>query len=145
MKKFYTSLAGVIIVNIIGLMDYVARALFDFRYVYGEIMPADFDLTLNIAVPNLIIFGIWFWALLAAAYARRWGLIVLSLFNLLFNFGIGLATAILFCPSPCQSLWPIGELINLSNIILGLLVATTTFVYIRKNRKAVQKHNLPVT
>lgn len=32
----------------------------------------------------------------------------------------GLATVISFCPSPCQTAWPVGEIAIWSNLLVGI-------------------------
>jgi hypothetical protein len=38
----------------------------------------------------------------------------------------GLVTSITLCPSPCQTMWPLGEIAIWSNYVLG--IPTVTFV-----------------
>jgi len=66
-----------------------------------------------------LIFGVWAWALIAAAGGRRRGLWVALLLTLLANVGLGLGTTLAFCPTPCQTLWPVGELWNWATTLTG--------------------------
>ena len=121
MKTWLTSLTAVIALNIISFINFIARSLLDWRYVYPDFMPAGSDQIVYGAVFYLFVFGIWFWALVAVTQASRGALVVMMVFNLVFLFGIGLSTYFYFCPSPCPVIWPVSEIINWANMVFGLL------------------------
>ena len=66
-----------------------------------------------------LIFGTWAWALIALARGQRRGVWVALVLTLLANLGLGLGTTFAFCPTPCQTLWPVGELWNWATTLTG--------------------------
>lgn len=131
MKTLLISRALVIALNIISFINFIARSLLDWRYVYPEFMPTGSDQFVYAAIFYLFIFGIWFWALVTATQSSRGALIVMMVFNLVFLFGIGLGTYFFFCPSPCPVIWPVGEIINWANILFGLIVPLVSGLHLR--------------
>jgi hypothetical protein len=121
MKNWLTSLTAVIALNLISFINFIARSLLDWRYVYPDFIPPGSNQTIFGAVLYLFIFGVWFWGLIATAQSSRGALIMMMIFNLVFLLGVGLGTTLYFCPSPCPVIWPVSEVINWSNIIFGLL------------------------
>lgn len=135
MKTWVPSFTTVIALNIAGFINFIARSLLDWRYVFPELMPAESDPFVYGAVFYILVFCIWFWALVAAAQSSRAALIVMLVLNLLFLFGVGLGTSIFFCPSPCPVIWPVSELINWSNMVFGFLTPLLSGLYLRRTPK----------
>ena len=130
MKTWLTSFTTVIALNILGFISFIARSLLDWRYVYPIFMPAESDQIAYGAVFYLFVFGIWFWALVAATQSSRGALVVMIVFNLVFLFGIGASTYFYFCPFPCPVIWPVSEIINWSNMVFGLLTPLISGLYL---------------
>jgi hypothetical protein len=107
-----------IILSLAALLSFLARTFFDFRFVYEEIGLGISPLAL-VTVLNLAFFAGWIWALIAASHCSRKALYVLLGFDaLLILFGI--ATLISFCPSPCRTAWPLGEVLIWLNLLFGI-------------------------
>ena len=102
----------------------LGRALIDWGIVYPELgMVTDAPSVLPMLVVYSLIFGAWAWGLTALARGQRRGLWVALVLTLLANVGLGLGTTLAFCPTPCQTLWPIGELWNWATTLTGAAAA----------------------
>lgn len=113
----------------------LGRSFIDWGIVYPE-----FGLMTDVArvFPTLLayslIFGVWAWALTTMARRQRRGVWVALVLTLLLNVGLGVGTTVAFCPTPCQTLWPIGELWNWATTLTGVaaLVAQVSALRSRK-------------
>ena len=84
---------------------------------------------LPITVGMLVFYGGWLWALISAARGNRKGLIATLVYNvLLLLFGVSTFTTL--CPSPCDTAWPLGELLMWSNVIIGMLAMLTVLGHV---------------
>jgi len=106
-----------------ALLSFLTRTFIDYRFVYEE-------LTLGVTVFNLVFYGGWIGAIVAASHAGRRAMYVLLAYNtLLVVFGI--FTLVALCPSPCRTAWPVGEIAIWSNLLIGIpaavLVAMSLF------------------
>lgn len=135
MKKWHVSFITVIILNILSLINFIARALLDWRYVYPFFVTKDSNDFRYMAIFYLFLLGIWFLSLMIAAQANKIGLIIMVFFNLLFLFGTGVGTYFYFCPFPCTVIWPISEIINWSNMLFGLLTTIVSVNYLLLGNK----------
>ena len=80
---------------------------------------------------NTALLGGYLWALLVALKGSRRSLIAVLIFTLLLPVGIGVGTLISFCPSPCPTAWPLGEIVNWTNLIAGLAAVASVGLYLR--------------
>ncbi len=132
MKNWIISINGVITLSVIAMLIFLARTFFDFYYVYPE-----FNLGLSVATfaifINSVVFGGWIWSLMSAAKNNRRGLIAIFAFELFFLVIIALGTLIYFCPTPCGTAWPMGELLIWVSLVFGGLAALSTGVFLRQN------------
>jgi hypothetical protein len=120
MKNWFTSLNAVISLSVISLLVFLGRTFIDFYYVYREFSLDVGMVTLAILI-NLALFGGWIWGLLSAAQGSRRGLITVFGFNLFFLLVIAVGTLVSYCPSPCRTGWPIGEIFIWASLVAGLL------------------------
>lgn len=98
----------------------LGRSLIDWGVVYPEFgMVSDPANVFAMLVGYSLIFGTWAWALIAMARGQRRGVWVALVLTLLTNVGLGLGTTFAFCPTPCQTLWPVGELWNWATTLTG--------------------------
>ena len=120
MKNGFTSLRGAIGFTLISLLVYLGRAFIDFYYVFGE-----FGLGVGMIGGAIFIylalFGGWIWALLLAVQGSYRGLIAAFGFNLFFLLFLAVGTMVSYCPSPCQTGWPLGEIAIWASFVAGLL------------------------
>ena len=122
-----------IILSLAALLSFLARTFLDFRFVYEEIgldVPG-----LSVAtVLNVAFFAAWIWALIIASHASRKAMYALLVANtLLLLFGISTLTS--FCPSPCPTAWPLGEVLIWSNLMIGILAVSTAVMALRKKAR----------
>lgn len=122
MKEWMVSINSVITVSLISLLVFLGRTFFDFYYVYPEFNLGISVLTL-IILANMALFGGWIWSLLSAVRGSRRGLILVLVFDIFFLVVIAVGTLVSYCPSPCQTAWPLGEYANWTSLIIGLLAA----------------------
>ena len=133
MKKWFTSLKGAIALSVISLLVFLGRAFIDFYFVYGE-----FALSLGmvglLVLINMALFGGWIWGLLAAVQGSRRGVVALLGFDLFFLLVIAVGTLVAYCPSPCHTAWPLGEIANWSSLVVGLLAAISLRFQLRRDK-----------
>jgi pyruvate/2-oxoacid:ferredoxin oxidoreductase beta subunit len=79
----------------------------------------------------MAVFGGWLWGLLAATRGSRRGLIIALGFDLLLWLGIAVGTLLAYCPSPCDTAWPLMEIANWANLLFGLLAAVAAGLHLR--------------
>jgi hypothetical protein len=100
------------------LLSFLARTLVDNRFVYAEL---DLDPTSYawMTAISITFYAIGIAALVLASHGKRWALYVLLAYSgLLVAFGV--VTQRSLCPSPCLTAWPVGEIANWSNLVIGI-------------------------
>jgi hypothetical protein len=114
---------------VISLLVFLARTFIDFYFVYGEF---GFGVSMvgGMILIHLALFGGWIWGLLSAVQGSRRGLITVFGFNLFFLLVIAVGTLVSFCPSPCRTGWPLGEIAIWASLIAGLLAAISLGIQI---------------
>lgn len=131
MKTWFSSLNSVIAFSMISLLIFLGRTLFDFYYVYTEFSLSLGMVTLAILI-NMVLFAGWIWSFISASKNKPRGLIAVFVFNLFFLVVIGLGTLVSFCPSPCSTAWPLGEIFNWTSLVFGVLAAFAMGSYLRQ-------------
>ena len=145
MKNWFLSQRGAIALAVISLLVFLGRTFIDFYYVYGE-----FDLNVGMVsgamLVQMVLFGGWIWSLLSAVQGSRRGLIAVFGFNLFFFLFIAVGTLVSYCPSPCQTGWPLGEIAIWTSLITGLLASISLgFQIWRSTTKKSTDHPQTVT
>lgn len=116
----YSSVAVLGWLSLVAFAVGLGRTFIDWGVVYPELGMAS---TAEAVFPRLVgytlIFGAWAWALIAMARGQRRGVWVALVLTLLANVGLGVGTTVAFCPTPCQTLWPVGELWNWATTLTG--------------------------
>jgi hypothetical protein len=129
MKKWFFSSNGAITLAVISLLVFLGRTFIDFYYVYGE-----FGLSVGkvsgTTLLHMLLFGGWIWSLLSAVQGGRPGMIAVFGFNLFFLIVIAFGTLVSYCPSPCQTGWPLGEIAIWTSLITGLLASISLGIQI---------------
>jgi len=113
-----------VLFSTLALLSFMARTFIDYGFVYEELNLTGSSLGL-ITLFNVALLGGWVWALIAASHRSRramWALLAYDLLLVLF----GLSTLISFCPSPCQTAWPLGEIVIWSNLTIGIPAVVLT-------------------
>ena len=116
---------------LLALAVSLGRTLLDWGFVFPEFGFTDPASVLGAMVFYVVIFSGWILALLSIARGGRAGLWVALALTLLLNVGLGLGTTVAFCPTPCRTLWPVGELWNWATTLSGI---AATVVIIRSLR-----------
>lgn len=110
-------------VSLLALAISLGRTLIDWGFVFPElglIDPLGVFVTL---VFYVAIFTGWIVAILGIAAGRRAGLWASLGFTLVLNVALGLGTTLAFCPTPCATLYPVGELWNWATTLSGIAAA----------------------
>lgn len=120
----------------LAYLAFLERAFLDWRFVFAEFIPEGEVGTTTAALAFYVAAaGIWLWALLAAARgSRRAHLTILGLVAV-FLVGAGLATLVSFCPSPCQTAWPLMEASNWIGLLVGLVASGVLIVQLRASTR----------
>jgi hypothetical protein len=116
---------------LLALAISLGRTLLDWGFVFPEFGFTDPASVLGAMVFYVVIFSSWILALLSISRGGRAGLWVALGLTLLLNVGLGLGTTVAFCPTPCRTLWPVGELWNWATTLSGI---AATLVIIRSLR-----------
>lgn len=133
-KDWFTSFNGAITLSVISLLIFLGRAFIDFYYVYGEFGIGVGMVTLAI-LANAALFGGWIWSLLTAVQGRRRGVAALLGFDLFFLLVVAVGTLVAYCPSPCPTAWPLGEIANWVSLVIGLLTAVSLSLQFRQDNQ----------
>jgi hypothetical protein len=114
-----------------ALLGFFARSIIDFRYVYVEQMP-DLSATVIVIVVYTAFVGGWVAALLALAAGRRRGALACLGFSLL-PILLGASTELAFCPTPCGTAAPVGDILNWICLALGIVSAASLVALLRSS------------
>lgn len=136
MKNWFNSLNSGITLSVLSLLIFLGRTFIDFYYVYQE-----FGLSVGmvglVTVINLALFGGWLWGLLSAVQGSRRALAITFGFNLFFLLFIAVGTLVSYCPSPCRTGWPLGEIFIWLSLIIGLLASFASGVQVFKKQRII--------
>src|SRR3990170_6814124 len=129
---WFRSRDGAILLSAVAFLAFIERAFLDWRFVFAEFVPDTDIATTALAMGFYVaVSGTWLWALAAAARGGRGGIVALLVLSLLLLVGLGIGTLVSFCPSVCQTAWPLGELSNWAGLVIGLLAAAATGLQLR--------------
>lgn len=132
MKTWFVSRNGAVITSLLALLIFLGRAFIDYHYVYGEFGLGMGTLTLSMLL-NLALFGGWIWGLLAMVQGGHRGVKAVLGFNIFFLLVVAVGTLVTFCPSPCQTAWPLAEIANWLSLFLGLLATVSAAAYLARS------------
>jgi len=112
--------SNTLVLSVLAFAIAIGRTLIDWGFVYPEFgftQPASVGLTLAV---YSTIFGVWAWSLVGVASGRRRATWVTLGLTLLLNVMLGISTTVALCPTPCQTIWPVGELWNWATTLFGI-------------------------
>ena len=132
MKYWFFSSNGAITLAVISLLVFLGRTLLDFYYVYGE-FGLSVGMVSGTTLAHMLLFGGWIWSLLFTVQGSRRGLIAVFGFNLFFLLFIAVGTLVSYCPSPCMTGWPLGEIAIWTSLITGLLASISLGIQTWRN------------
>jgi hypothetical protein len=126
---------GVVALSVVSFLAWLERAFLDWGFVpemHGLLSPA------AIAAATLfytVLAAAWLAAIVRVREGRRGALLANAALNGLFAFGLGIGTLLSFCPSPCATVWPLMEIANWSNLVLGFASAIASLVAFAAQRR----------
>jgi hypothetical protein len=135
MKNWFTSLDGAVTLSVIALLTELWRAFIDFQHEYSNVLNHT-GVVLLTTLLYTTLFGVWARALLRSMHGNHSALIAALMINLLFLLFIPIGTLVVYCPSPCPTLWPVMELANWINLLFGILASVALAFQLRKNKAA---------
>jgi len=137
MRTWFTSLNAAIALSVIAFLTGLARLMLDARFVseFADFMGDQPGQVALVMLVFIAFFGGWVWALLAAVRGGRGGLIGALVCSLLLALGEGLTTVLVFCPTPCPTVSPLGDIIIWANLISGLVAAAALGLQLRQTRQ----------
>ncbi len=113
---------GLFAVAVLAALAFLERAYLDWRFVLGGVARDDDVVgTLIVVAVYVALSATWIWALVAVARQRRGGAIAVLALSLVLLVALGISTPLAFCPSPCQTAWPLMEVSNWAGLAIGLL------------------------
>jgi len=118
MRSPSVSWTAALILSGFSLLSFLARTSIDYGFVYQELSLTTASLGL-LTIFNLAFFAGWIWALVSASHRSRRAMFALLVYDALLVL-FGLTTFLSFCPSPCRTAWPVGELAIWSNLLVGI-------------------------
>ena len=129
MKNWFLSLKGASILALSSLLIFLGRTFIDFYYVYDEFNLSIIMISGTVLI-NMLLFGGWIWSLLSAVMGSQRGWIAVFCFNLFFLLFVAVGTLVSYCPSPCRTGWPLGEIAIWASLVVGLLATISLGVQI---------------
>ena len=120
-----------ILLSLAASLSFLGRTFLDFRFVYPEIGLTVPSLSIATFL-NLAFFTGWIWALILASHSSRKAMYTLLVFDVLLLL-FGISTLITFCPSPCPTGWPLGEILIWSNLLIGVSAIAFAVIALRRN------------
>ena len=138
MKTWFTSLNAAITFSVIAFLTGLARLMLDARFVseFADFMGDQPGQVALVMLTLIAFFGGWVWALLAAVRGGRGGLIGALVCSLLLALGDGLTTVLVFCPTPCPTVSPLGDIIIWANLIIGLVASAALGLQLRQTHSS---------
>jgi len=138
MSTWFMSRNGAITLSVVAFLTGLARLMLDARFVseFANFMGDQPGQVAMVMLVYIVFFGGWIWALLAAVRGGRGGLIGALVFSLLLALGEGLTALLVFCPTPCPTISPLGDIIIWANLISGLVAAAALGLQLRQQRTA---------
>ncbi len=131
MRNWFTSLHGAVTLSMVALLTELWRAFVDFQHEYSSVLNSTGAVLVG-ALLYTLLFGGWAWALLRTIRGNRASLIAALIINLLFLLAIPIGTLVVYCPSPCATLWPMMELANWINLLFGILASVGLVFQLRQ-------------
>jgi hypothetical protein len=115
-----------------ALAAFVWRTLLDLRFV-AEVMPS--TSAPAVAAISLLYTGTiiaWAWALTGLHRGSRpWAWTALVITGVV-NLTQGIGTLVVFCPTPCDTVWPVGEISNWALLLTGLAAVAALGAHLRR-------------
>jgi hypothetical protein len=128
---WFRSRGGAVTVSWLALLAFLGRTMLDWRYVYPDEVPEGAVTVASLVVTVALVAG-WIWSILAAGRGERRGTVGALALVLFLGIGLAAATAVALCPSPCQTAWPLMEIANCAQLVLGVLAAVALGIQLRR-------------
>jgi len=128
---WFRSRGGAVTLSWLALLAFLGRTMLDWRYVYPIEVPEGAVTMMSLVVTVAFIAG-WIWSILAAGRGARRGTVGALALVLFLGVGLGAATPVALCPSPCQTAWPLMEIANWAQLVLGVLAAIALGIQLRR-------------
>jgi hypothetical protein len=142
MKKWLSSLEGVLSLSVLALLTFLARIIgLDAMFVLPNEMGMSEDQAGAVALfmfGTMGLFGVWIWALLAAVRGGRRAMIGLLLLNLFTGLFGGLVSLLAFCQPRCAAP-PVGNLIVWAELIIGLIASAAVLMHLISTRPSMSE------
>jgi len=113
--------------TLIALAISIGRAFIDWGFVYPEFGMKEPGAVAATLVGYTVAYGAWIWALLALSRGSRLGLWLALAAVLILSDLFGVATTVALCPTPCGTVYPVGEIWNWLTTLSGI-AATVALV-----------------
>jgi hypothetical protein len=119
-----------LLLSVATLLSFLARALIDYGFVYRELYHGTRPIGILTLVYLAFIAG-WIWALLAASHNTRPAMYVLLVYGAITALHAG-GTQVAFCPFPCRTAWPLGQVVIWLNLLLGIPAVVVALFSLRR-------------
>jgi hypothetical protein len=119
-----------LLLSVATLLAFLGRALIDYAFVYRELYQATRPIGILTLVYLAFIAG-WIWALLAASHNSRRAMYALLGYGAVIALHAGF-TQMVFCPYPCRTAWPLGQVVILLNLILAIPAVIVAVLSLRQ-------------
>jgi len=132
MTAWFLSRGGAVTLTWLALLAFLGRTMVDWRYVYPDEVPEGAVTVMSLVVTVALIAG-WIWSILAAGRGARWGTVGALALVLFLGVGLAASTTVALCPSPCQTAWPLMEIANWVQLVLGVLATVALGIQLRRS------------
>ncbi len=116
--------------SIATLLSFIARAFIDYGFVFRELYPATGSIGILTLVYVAFLAG-WIGALLSASHMVRRAMYALLAYGAIVALHAGV-TFYSFCPFPCRTAWPVGQVVITANLLLGVLGVAAALLGLRR-------------
>ena len=124
---------GAVLISVFTFATFIGRVAIDFRYVFNEpeVFPQDLDTMTGTIIFYALLFTGWLWAHIKVERGSRSAWLWIGIFNGLVVLQ-AISTTLILCPTPCSTAWPLAEIVNWANFLLGSIAIYAAIVLRRK-------------
>lgn len=130
MRSQPSTWSAALILSVATLLSFIARAFVDYGFVYRALYPTTGSIGI-LTLAYVAFFGGWLWALLSASHLSRRAMYALLAYGAIITLH-ACVTLFVFCPFPCRTAWPLGQIVIAANLLLGIPAVVAALVSLRR-------------
>lgn len=133
MRTWLRAHNNAVALSVISFGIFFIRVALDFRYVFDDpsVFPQDVGTMAGAMLLYASIFSAWLWAHIVAERGGLRAWLGIAFLNGL-AFLQAISTTLVFCPAPCETAWPLAEVVNWATLIASFIAASGAIIQSRK-------------